>query len=418
MVSMIKTDYIIVNTPRPPITIYVPDDYPSIQEAIDAGTTMDRDTIIVRDGVYKQNTLVNKELIIRSENGSEYCQLFPEIPLNHHMITIISDNVTIDGFFMNGTRSWYDEPGSIYVNEVDNVTICNNWINDSSHGIVLENNNLSHNKGSGLWLCGDYHLISNNTVNNNTGYGLRLCGDYHLISNNTVNNNGGGIECSNYNEIIGNTINNNWDGLRIISGNGNIISNNTMNSNHHHGLFLDGAYNIVHDNIMQENTVYDLYTQYNNNVYLNTGSGNRPIIYANETIIIENMVISSLILVDADYSLIKNVTVAGSETLRNNGIYARSCDYVEFINVTSNHNYQGIDMTPAVYFVLVGQEDNIFTDCSFKDNRRDGVRIGGDRNKIENCDISFNQNYGVYFYEFSKDSSIVNSTLNNNSWLK
>jgi uncharacterized repeat protein (TIGR01451 family) len=451
MVSMIKTDYIIVNTPRPPITIYVPDDYPSIQEAIDAGTTMDRDTIIVRDGVYKQNTLVNKELIIRSENGSEYCQLFPEIPLNHHMITIISDNVTIDGFFMNGTRSWYDEPGSIYVNEVDNVTICNNWINDSSHGIVLENahnitimnnaisnnddegiygyeyysdnefitiigNNLSHNKGSGLWLCGDYHLISNNTVNNNTGYGLRLCGDYHLISNNTVNNNGGGIECSNYNEIIGNTINNNWDGLRIISGNGNIISNNTMNSNHHHGLFLDGAYNIVHDNIMQENTVYDLYTQYNNNVYLNTGSGNRPIIYANETIIIENMVISSLILVDADYSLIKNVTVAGSETLRNNGIYARSCDYVEFINVTSNHNYQGIDMTPAVYFVLVGQEDNIFTDCSFKDNRRDGVRIGGDRNKIENCDISFNQNYGVYFYEFSKDSSIVNSTLNNNSW--
>ena len=464
MISMIKTDYIIVNTPRPPITIYVPDDYPSIQEAIDAGTTMDRDTIIVRDGVYKQNTLVNKELIIRSENGSECCQLFPEICFEH-MITIISDNVTIDGFFMNGTRNnYYDKYGSLYVNGVDNVTICNNWINDSSYGIMLKNarnitiinnaiinnhghssgiyecdyssdndfitiisNNLSYNRGSGLQLYGDYHTISNNTANNNADDGLQLYGDYHTISNNTANNNGrnGVTVAGDYNVISGNIANRNGVvgdssredcGLRIY-GTGNIISNNTMNSNYEYGLFLPYGYNIVHDNIMQENAIYDFFTRAHNTVYSNTGSGDRPIIFVNETSVIEDMVVSELILLSADYSLIQNVTVAGSETLRNNGIYARSCDYVEFINVTSNHNYQGIDMTPTFgYSLLVGQEDNIFTDCSFKDNRRAGIRIGGDRNKIENCDISFNQNYGVYFYECSEDSAIINSTLNNNSY--
>ena len=436
IVSMIKPDHIFVNAPRPPITIYVPDDYSTIQDAIDAGTTIDGDIIIVRDGIYRQNIVVNKELIIRSDNGSEYCQLFPEVR-SDHMIAIISNNVTIDGFFMNGTRSTFpDKYGSLYVDGVFNVTICNNWINDSSYGIVLENshnitiinNTIINSDDSGIYGYSDNDFITiiGNNLSNSDNDGLKLYGDYCIICNNTAIGNGysGIVISGDHNDISGNIMNGNGVvgdssyedcGLRVTSGNQNNICNNTMNNNSEYGLFLGGAYNIVHDNIMQENAFYDFFTRARNTAYSNTGSGDRPIIFVNETSVIKDIVVSELILVDADYSLIQNVTVAGSETLRNNGIYARSCDYVEFTNVTSNHNYHGIDMTPTVYSLLVGQEDNIFTDCTFKDNRRDGVRIGGDRNKFENCDISFNNDYGLYFYECSEDSIVVNSTLNNNS---
>ena len=45
-------------------TIYVPDDYPTIQAAVDAANA--GDTIIVRDGTYIENVNVNKQLTIRS----------------------------------------------------------------------------------------------------------------------------------------------------------------------------------------------------------------------------------------------------------------------------------------------------------------------------------------------------------------
>ena len=54
-----------------PATIYVPDDYPMIQEAVDAAS--DGDTIIVRDETYTENVDVNRSVTIQSENGSANC---------------------------------------------------------------------------------------------------------------------------------------------------------------------------------------------------------------------------------------------------------------------------------------------------------------------------------------------------------
>jgi pectin methylesterase-like acyl-CoA thioesterase len=52
-----------------PATIYVPDNYPTIQAAVDAASP--GDTIIVRDGTYIENVDVTKSLVIRSENGAD-----------------------------------------------------------------------------------------------------------------------------------------------------------------------------------------------------------------------------------------------------------------------------------------------------------------------------------------------------------
>ena len=53
-------------------TIYVPTDYPAIQQAVDAASP--GDTIIVRDGIYTENVDVDggqDHLTIKSENGSD-----------------------------------------------------------------------------------------------------------------------------------------------------------------------------------------------------------------------------------------------------------------------------------------------------------------------------------------------------------
>ena len=58
------------NTPIPlsSTTIYVPDDYPKIQWAVDNASA--GDTIIVRDGTYTENIAVTKSLTIKSSSGN------------------------------------------------------------------------------------------------------------------------------------------------------------------------------------------------------------------------------------------------------------------------------------------------------------------------------------------------------------
>lgn len=55
--------------------IFVPQDYPTIQEAVDAAAA--GDTVIVADGTYSgngnRNILIDKDLVIQSENGARKC---------------------------------------------------------------------------------------------------------------------------------------------------------------------------------------------------------------------------------------------------------------------------------------------------------------------------------------------------------
>ncbi len=47
-------------------TIYVPDDYPTIQQAINAA--LDGDSIFVHNGTYSENIVVNKTVTLIGEN--------------------------------------------------------------------------------------------------------------------------------------------------------------------------------------------------------------------------------------------------------------------------------------------------------------------------------------------------------------
>ena len=87
-------------------TIYVPDGYSTIQEAVDAASA--GDTIVVRDGTYNENIKVNKHLTIRSENGSD-STVVQAATSNSDVFTVSTDYVNINGFTVKGANGCYME---------------------------------------------------------------------------------------------------------------------------------------------------------------------------------------------------------------------------------------------------------------------------------------------------------------------
>ena len=86
-----------------PATIYVPDDYATIQAAVNAASA--GDTIIVRDGTYTENVKVKKDhLTIKSENGADSTIVQAANP-GDNVFEVTADYVNISGFTIEGATS-------------------------------------------------------------------------------------------------------------------------------------------------------------------------------------------------------------------------------------------------------------------------------------------------------------------------
>jgi parallel beta-helix repeat protein len=180
-------------TPTPSAEIYVPDDYATIQAAVNAASA--GDIIIVRDGTYIENIKVDKNLTIRSENGPDSTIVRAEDP-DDHVFEVTGDYVNISGFTVKGVTRWFSAGISLYYADYCNIS----------------NNNCSNN-----WCAGIYLDESNN----------------NSISNNNCLNNHYGIYLghSNHNSMLNNDCSNNSDGISLWYSNYNSISNNDCSNN-------------------------------------------------------------------------------------------------------------------------------------------------------------------------------------------
>ena len=164
-----------------PSTIYVPDDYPTIQEAVNNATA--GNTIIVRDGTYTENVVVDKSLAIKSENGSDSTTVHTPNP-KADVFSIPADDVTIDGFTITGATSTSGCPK--YYSGVQitgkQCYICNNNISGNRNGVQIygyEHPNCHHN------------VIANNTIPDSIYAGIKVRrSSNNVITNNTVLNSG------------------------------------------------------------------------------------------------------------------------------------------------------------------------------------------------------------------------------------
>ena len=233
------------------VTINVPDDYTTIQAAINAASP--GDTIIVAAGIYPEaitiaNTKANLVLQSETELGAI---IRPTTTPSWGMgaITIYADGVTIDGFEIDGTT--VIDTG-ILGWKTSGLTIKNNEIHGAVHawhgcGILL----FSWGSGAGGTVYDN--LIKDNEVYDTGRMGIMVMdhgGDYSVTSGNIITGNtvhdvwkvtwgdhGGGIQinvakdCSITNNLVYDVRNGQRGIYMFGSAEGNIITGNTIRNN-------------------------------------------------------------------------------------------------------------------------------------------------------------------------------------------
>ena len=113
--------------------IYVPDDYSTIQRAVDAAKS--GEIIIVRDGRYTGNVVVNKpHLTIRSENGAR-ATIVQAVNSNDHVFEVYADYVTISGFTVKGATE--NPNAGIGLHYADYCNISGNNVSNNYYGIYI-----------------------------------------------------------------------------------------------------------------------------------------------------------------------------------------------------------------------------------------------------------------------------------------
>jgi nitrous oxidase accessory protein len=204
--------------------IVVPEDYTSIQEAIDSADA--GDTVFVKSGLYYQTAIINKSLSLVGEN---------------------EETTIIDA---NGITT------VIYI-ETDHVNIT---------GFTIRNAH-EHQEGI-LLLYADYCNISGNKFVNNP-YGIdSFSSSYNIVARNVMRDNGAGISISGFNNsVYGNEILNCNTGIQISHGANNTVSENNLVNNSANGFnFYDTKNNyIIGNNVTNSGEYGILFTASNDN---------------------------------------------------------------------------------------------------------------------------------------------------------
>ena len=265
--------------------------YATIYEAITAAA--DGDTIIVCDGTYTENVVVNKRLTIRSKYGAAYTTVRAASD-SDHVFYVTADYVNISGFTVIGTDS-IDIAG-IYLDNVNNCNmtennVSNNWwwgmeLNYSSNNNLISN--IASNNGIGIAMgSSSNNSLTGNTANSNNKIGIFLgessynnltnnnasltdqsgiylyYSSYNNLISNTANSNGEGdggivLDSSSNNNLTGNTASNNGYGIGLVGSIYNNLTGNAANSNINFGFYLEGSTN---------NNIYNNYLNNNNNAW-------------------------------------------------------------------------------------------------------------------------------------------------------
>jgi len=225
--------------------ITVPDDYATIQEAINNANY--GAMIFVRNGTYYGNIVINRTVSLKGEDKT--ATIIDANKSNvHALIKVTADHVSISGFtirrslgdgiLLNDFTKW----GSIY----DNNIVGNGWgIHAwwaSEYNQIYGNFIASNFKGVVLEASVDHCIVSNNTLKN-LDEGINLNGaDHNLVENNSISDTGFGIFSisSIRNRINCNSISESNIGLVLLESDWNNITKNDFNGNNV-GMWLRSA---------------------------------------------------------------------------------------------------------------------------------------------------------------------------------
>jgi parallel beta-helix repeat protein len=333
--------------------ICVPDDYQTVQEAINAAIS--RDTIFVRNGTYPEDVEINKSVSLLGEERTA--------TLIDGTVLITESKVVLSGFTVQG---------SLRIGDLDratkNVTVNRNIV---SNGGILMSAPASLLPNYPLSPVLTNNTVSNNFITNSThGISLQGWGTNNTVSGNIVTNNEAGIVLRGQgnNTIVNNVVSGNVFGMWLESRN-NMLRNNTM---------TDNQYNFVTD-------IYHLWgtAPVNNVDTSNTVNGKPVYLLINKS----DMFIDPSSFPDVGYLALIN------------------CYNVTVRNLRLTNNSQGILISNSANIIIAGNtlKNNMIAltvknvnDTSFENNTI-----------IENL-------HGVFFSS-GFNNTIIDNTLSNNT---
>jgi len=218
-------------------TIIVPEDYDSIQEAINNAS--EGDTIYVKKGIYHENVVINKPLSLIGEDVDTTI-IDGNPPEGYRVpINIKCDNVSVSGF-----KTQYGYAG-IQVGGANYCIISGNMIANAQFGIRLSQssyNNITGNvfesigTGSAIRLIySTQNLINGNNISSSTE-GIQLVQSSHnnTVSENTIVNSTDHairLDHSDGNTIVGNNMTSSGHGISIYVSNNNTLNQNNFINN-------------------------------------------------------------------------------------------------------------------------------------------------------------------------------------------
>ena len=238
-------------------TIVVPDDYSSIQEAINnAG---EGDTVFVMKGTYEEHSLaINKTLTLIGEDKS-ITTIITDMDSNNASIRFAANYVKITGFTLTGAVRGIEGTGN-NTQIIDNIIIAegNRLTLKGSHQTIAQNViKAPHNAtimlspaggafgtGYGIRCSGSYNNISANEFAGPSLENIMLEGSFNIVYGNNVKDSGFMKVYGNRNIIAGNNMTGDTVGIWIYTGSNNIVCANRINGG---GLSISSGY---------ENTFY------------------------------------------------------------------------------------------------------------------------------------------------------------------
>ncbi len=375
-------------------TLYVggtgPNNYTSIQDAIDDANPGDTVFVFGHISPYYENLIVNKSINLIGENKTT--TIISGNEEGEYVVCIFANGVKMSGFTISdsgGVSLPYVVAG-LYINSRF-TTITDNIIKNNDAGVGLKyasTNNISGNDifdnffGMKLESSSQNLIKGNNFTNNNRWYSIYLSAGFSgpNLDNTIIENT---FKSSNYAIYCG------------YGGNNNFISRNYFLSNNN-GVFLQGSKNFISDNIFEENCVAiksedsDEDNMIVNNVIVNNTQVGIYILRSSKTTISNNIItnhVEGILLFGSSNNEVTRNIISNNTAF---GINVRFCSWNSFFYNSILNNSNGI--------LLLGSDNNTIAANNIVGNTNIGISI------------NYSSSYG-----YSNDSLIYhNNFINNN----
>lgn len=315
-----------------PATITVPDDYSTIQAAVNAARP--GDTVYVKTATYHQNVVVNKTL---SLVGQDTTTTIIDGSGIGDVVNITANSVNVTSFTIRNGQAGRPNAG-IGLEYSNNSNIVADVLADNWFGIYFNH-------------CSDCNVVGNNlTTNNGTGIALEDNSESNNVTRNEISGSKGtgiALEGSNYNSIIENNLTNNVEGVVLYDNSySNTVVGNGITASSDYALSLDdSSRNSLVENTITASTkgIGFIYGSTENNVTGNNVTAN------DEGIVLDSSSNSNIFLENDFAGNGQQVVSAGSTNVWDDGSRGNYwSDYLTKYSNGSQTDNSGIWNTPYV----------------------------------------------------------------------